>query len=209
MPRHADPRLEDRILTAAHKLWKRGAEKSLTMRAVAKAAGTNTPAVYRRFRDRQDILRALLEQIRMEMFQLLEAAPTPEEACERYLDFAISRPHDYELYYGHEYELRFAGRQRRSASVKQMFREKRPAAELMKRKLAERLGGVPDDYIRLTLALWAQVHGAALLLIAKNVLPEHAEEMRSVCRASVKALLRGGANLDPGSNLDPGTRQGI
>ena len=49
MPRHPDPDLEDRILSAAQRLWTRGGEKSLTMRAVARAARTNTPAVYRRF----------------------------------------------------------------------------------------------------------------------------------------------------------------
>ena len=50
MPRPPDPDLEERILKAARKLWKKGGENALTMRAVAKAAGTkNTPAVYRRF----------------------------------------------------------------------------------------------------------------------------------------------------------------
>jgi AcrR family transcriptional regulator len=58
MPRQPDPDLQERILNAAQKLWKKGAEKTLTMRAVAKAAGTNTTAVYRRFRNREDILRA-------------------------------------------------------------------------------------------------------------------------------------------------------
>ncbi len=55
MPRRPDPDLEGKILDAAQKLWKKGGEKALTMRTVARAAGTNTPAVYRRFRDRDDI----------------------------------------------------------------------------------------------------------------------------------------------------------
>ena len=59
MARQPDPDLEDHILNAARKLWKKGAGKALTMRAVARAAGTNTPAVYRRFPRREDILRAL------------------------------------------------------------------------------------------------------------------------------------------------------
>ena len=44
MPRHPDPDLEERILKAAHALWRRGGDKALTMRVVARAAGTNTPA---------------------------------------------------------------------------------------------------------------------------------------------------------------------
>ena len=50
MPRHPDPEVERRILTAASRLWARGGEKTLTMRAVAKAAGTTTPTVYERYR---------------------------------------------------------------------------------------------------------------------------------------------------------------
>ena len=61
MPRHIDPDLEGRILEAARKLWRKGGEKSLSMRTIAKLAGTNTPALYRRFRNRDDILRAMVQ----------------------------------------------------------------------------------------------------------------------------------------------------
>src|ERR1700737_5182419 len=97
MARHPDPDLEDSILNAARKLWKKGAGKALTMRAVARAAGTNTPAVYRRFRHREDILRALLQRTRQELFQQLEASPSVEVACARYLDYALSHPHKHKL----------------------------------------------------------------------------------------------------------------
>jgi AcrR family transcriptional regulator len=190
MARQPDPDLEDRILNAARRLWKRGASKALTMRAVARVARTNTPAVYRRFPHREDILRALLERTRREIFQQLDSAPSVAEACERYVDYALSHPHEYELYYLHEYDLLFSDKSARAASLNQLFKEKRPAVEMMKGKLASQLGGIPDDYGRLTLAVWALVHGTAMLLIAKTVHPEHAGEMRIVCAASVDTLLR-------------------
>src|SRR5271154_2249614 len=99
MPRHPDPNLEGRILNAARKLWKKGAEKTLTMRAVAKAAGTNTPAVYRRFKDRRDILHALLRRLQKDVADVVRPCPSAEEACERFLEFALSHPHEYELFY--------------------------------------------------------------------------------------------------------------
>src|ERR1022692_3070050 len=71
VPRRPDPDLEGKILDAAQELWKKGGEKGLTMRAVAKAAGTNTPAVYRRFRNREDILRALLRRIQQDVSEAL------------------------------------------------------------------------------------------------------------------------------------------
>jgi len=74
VPRHPDPDLEQRILAAASRLWARGGEKALTMRAVAKAAATTTPTVYERYRDRDDILRALRMQTRSELFAA-SAAP--------------------------------------------------------------------------------------------------------------------------------------
>jgi AcrR family transcriptional regulator len=195
MARHPDPDLEDRILNAARKLWKKGAGKALTMRAVARAAGTNTPAVYRRFPHREDILRALLQRTRQELFQQLAASPSVEEACERYLDYALSHPHEYELYYLHEYELLFSAKPARGATLNQIFKQKRPAVELMKGKLAAQLGGSPDNYARLTLAVWALLHGTVMLLIAKTIQPQHAAEMRSVCRASVETLLREDSRL--------------
>ena len=102
MARPRDPNLEDRILKAARRLWKKEGQNSLTLRAVARIARTNTPAVYRRFPHRDDILRALLQQTKQEVFQQLTAASSVEDACERYLDFALSHPHEYELYYLHE-----------------------------------------------------------------------------------------------------------
>ena len=105
MPRRPDPDLEALILKAAQKLWKRGGERALTMRAVAREARTNTPSVYRRFRTREDILRALLQRIRLELAAQVESAATPQEGCERFLEFAVSHPHEYLLLHQRDYEL--------------------------------------------------------------------------------------------------------
>jgi AcrR family transcriptional regulator len=186
VPRQPDPDLEGEILDAAQKLWKKGGEKALTMRAVAKAAGTNTPSVYRRFRDRDDILRALLRRVRLEIAATLEVAGSPEEGCERYLDYALSHPHEYELFYQHNYELNYSPRASRSR-VKPVGQ---PARDAMRRKLIAELGGSAGDHDRLLTASWMVVHGAAMLLIAKSILPQHAKEARSVFSATVKVLLR-------------------
>jgi hypothetical protein len=62
--------------------------------------------------------------------------------------------------------------------------------ETMKRKLAEKLGGSPNHHIRLVLALWMLAHGAAMLLIAKTILPKDAAAARAVFTASVRTLLQ-------------------
>src|SRR5579863_1800941 len=150
MPRLPDPDLQERVLNAAQKLWKKGAEKSLTMRAVAKAARTNTPAVYRRFRNREDILRALLRRIQQDVSDAIRPCQSPEEVCERYLEYALTHPHEYELFYTHAYRLPPPGRSGSTVPL----REHRPAMALVEEKLAERLGGSPAEHTRLSLALW-------------------------------------------------------
>src|SRR6202034_1446882 len=93
LPRQADPQLEQRILDAACRLWSRGGEKSLTIRGVAKAAGTTTPTLYERYQDRDDILRAVRIQTRLELFAALRRTRSLAQACQRYLEFAQEHRH--------------------------------------------------------------------------------------------------------------------
>ena len=193
MPRHPDPQLEERILDAAQRLWKRGGEKGLTMRAVAKAAGTNTPAVYRRFRDREEVLRALLRRLQREIGELLGPCQSAPEVCQRYLDYALSHPHEYELFYEQAYQLP------RPARPNQPFflRDVRPNLALMEDKLAEWLGGSAADHTRLALSMWIAAHGTAMILISKAIPEEHVGELRSVFTAAIESLIRNNAELSP------------
>lgn len=190
MPRHPDPKLEERILNSAQKLWKKGAEKTLTMRAVAKAAGTNTPAVYRRFKNRRDILHAILRRLQKEVAEVVRSCQSAEEACERFLEFALTHPHEYQLFYEHAYQL-----PRPPQSERTGLREERPTMALMEAKLAARLGGSPEDHTRLGLALWAVTHGTAMILISKAIPEEHAAELRSVFSATVQSMVRNASSL--------------
>lgn len=191
MPRQPDPDLQERILNAAQKLWKKGAEKTLTMRAVARAAGTNTPAVYRRFQNRQDILRALLQRIQQDVLHELQSSESPEQACERYLEFAVNHAHEYELFYLHAHELSRPVRANQSSPL----RENRPTMQLMEQRLAERLGGKAEDHTRLSLALWTMAHGTAMLLISKAIPAGHVSELRSVFTSAVTTLINNSSSL--------------
>jgi AcrR family transcriptional regulator len=184
VPRRPDPDLEAKILNAARRLWKKGGEDALTMRAVAEAAGTNTPSVYRRFRNRDDILRGLLEHIRLEIAAEIEAAGSVEQGCERYLDYALRHPREYELFYQHNFRLYHLSPAHGAGAPN------RPARDAMRRKLASRLGKSPDGHERTLLALWMLGHGTAMLLIDKSILPNEAAQARAVFMRSVKALLK-------------------
>jgi AcrR family transcriptional regulator len=166
------------------------------MRAVARAAATNTPAVYRRFRDRRDILRALLRRSQQEIGAVLRSCGSVEEMAAAYLGYALSHPHEYELFYQHVRELSVPARTgrasslRKSGSEKSRLEESRPNFVLMERKLSEQLGGAPEDHRRLGLALWALAHGTATLLLSKAVPTGHQAALQSVFSAAVRAMLR-------------------
>jgi AcrR family transcriptional regulator len=152
VPRQPDPELEQHILDAASRLWGRGGEKALTMRAVAKAAGTTTPTVYERYRDRDDILRALRLETRRELFAALSHTRTLSQSVEGYVEFALE--HSY------AYEVLFDG-----VGKPPSLHERWPSFNLMRERVARRIRGNPRQHTRLMLAVWALMHGAVMLII--------------------------------------------
>lgn len=152
MPRLPDPELEQRILDAASRLWARGGEKTLTMRAVAKAAGTTTPTVYERYRDRDDILSALRQQTRNELHATLHRTRSLREIIRRQIEFALEHPNAYVVLFD-------------GIGKTPSLHEPWPTFNLLRERLAKLLGGTPRQHNRLMLALWAQMHGTSMLII--------------------------------------------
>jgi AcrR family transcriptional regulator len=175
MPRKADPLLEQAILRAARKLWTRGGEKALSLRAVARAAGTNTPAIYRRFRNRTEILRALVRAVQQELYETVKGCKSLREIAEATLDFGLAHPREYQLL---------------TAGLLSRIGEPQPNLEFVKHRCAEWLGGTPEDHIRLVSALWCLVHGAAMLLITETVPREQAKEVRPALVRALDLLVR-------------------
>ena len=176
MPRQADPLLERRILDAACRLWSRGGEKALTMRGVAKAAGTTTPTVYERYRDRDDILRALRLQTRAELFDALTRTRSLTEACERYLEYALDHPHNYAVLFD-------------GFAQPPSLHEPWPSFNLMRLRLAERLGGTPRKHTRVMLSLWSLMHGTAMLMIRGGVAGPLRKQMVYACLDALEAIV--------------------
>jgi AcrR family transcriptional regulator len=179
MPRTADARLEGRILDAAYQLWSRGGEKALTMRAVARGARTTTPTVYQRFRDKKDILELLRKRAQEIMFSYMRRADTAEEFCLRYFEFALKHCNEYELIHA-DWAVRLAKE------------EPRPSFDLLKKSLADRLGGSAERHAGLALALAALLHGTATLLLTKGVPERISRELRHACVAAFETLVECG-----------------
>jgi AcrR family transcriptional regulator len=177
MPRHLDVEVEGHILDAAYRLWRSKGESGLTMRAVAREAETTTPTVYQRFRDKRDILEALRRRAQLKLFAAVEDSESIAQFCCSYLEFASKHQHEYELIHAD-----WAARLTRD--------EPRPSFELLKERLADHLGGRPDQYRRLALAIAALSHGTATLLLASGVHEKISTELRQTCVTAAESLMK-------------------
>ena len=146
------------------------------MRGVAKAAGTTTPTVYERYHDRQDILRALRLQTRIELFAVLTRTRSLTEACEHYLEYALAHPHAYEVLFD-------------GFAQPPSLHEPWPSFNLMRYRLAQRLGGTPRKHTRLMLSLWSLMHGTAMLMIRGGATGALRTQMTHACLDALEAIV--------------------
>lgn len=176
MPRLADEHLEARIVEAARKLWQVRGGKSLTLRSVARAAGTTTTTVYKRFRNKEALLLALAESVQARITARTTSAATIEDCYRRFLQFADEHPHEYKLLWGPAW-AELLGPER-----------PRPIKVWLLEKFAARFGGDPQGYVLNYYALFLLVHGTANLLIVTRDRRMKAEMVNS-CLAICDALV--------------------
>ena len=123
---------------------------------MALAAKTTTPTLYERFKDKHDLIAFLRVRARERMFNAIQPAKSTAEACGLALEFALKNGNEY-LLLTSDWAERFARR------------ERLPSYEYAKQRLADDLGGSAEDYSQLALALVAQIHGTAVLLLGDGV----------------------------------------
>ena len=191
MPRKQDLLLERKLVRAAQNLCSREGLRAVTMRRVALLAKTTTPTLYQRFADRETLLQALREHVRKRLAQEMLHSTSPEDACRRYLKFALRHPH--------EYGLLMSG----MAKVKRPKGQRGATFDAVQKRLAEMFGGEPEAYERTALQMWCLVHGAASLLIARGERAPEAEDIREACRLACKNIVdlevsRRAASASPG-----------
>lgn len=181
MPRHLDEGLENKVLEAARKLWVKGGGTALTIRKVAKMAGTTPPALYRRFRDRDAILKALVDAYLENFLREIEPTRSPKEFALRILEIALRRPQEYELFLW---------------GLRQGVTEARPVAQLFMQRCVEAFGGLPSDYVNLALALRALLRGTAMHVM-DNQVAVSSERMKEAYARAVDILVENERQLRP------------
>lgn len=177
MPRTPDAGLERRIVRTAQRLWHERGEKGLTLRAIARAAGTTTTTVYKRFRNKEEIRFALAQQVQQRVGKVIARSTSIEDAYRRYVHFAKTHPREYKLVFGPAWiQLMAEGRPR-------------PAKEWLQSQLAARFGGGTQDYELFFYAIFLLTHGAASL-IAGSPRSRVNQEAEENCIALCDLLLK-------------------
>jgi len=174
MPRHADEKLEGRILDAAEVLWIEGGDQALTMRAVAKAAGTTTPSLYQRFPGKGEIRQALRRRAQKSMNDALKKCESPKQVCEVYLKFALAHPNEYQLIFAGWPEHRD---------------DPRPNLDLLKLKFAQWMGGTAAEQAPLLMAVLALLHGTASVLIGQVIPAGMSKNLSRSCLTACAVLI--------------------
>lgn len=187
MPRQINPDIEGRIITAARKLWHAGGEEALSMRAIARAAHTNTPAVYRRFRDREEILRALVASYQAEIFREVEPATSIPDLLNRVLRFALRHPREYQLM---------------TSGLLARVTKERPNVDRAILRVSSWLGGTPDDNRELAMALWSLMHGLIMLKISGTMREEEYPVALAAFHKAVGILVENRAQLNRGFSAE-------
>jgi len=167
MPPTPDGHLEEKILRAASRLWRTRGESGLTLRAVARAAGTTTPTLYKRFRNKEALRTALAFRFRDEMNAEIYSVQTVEQVYRGYLSYAETKPHEFNL-------MRISLEKFLSPQSPQ------PGRTWFLSRMRERFGGTAEEYGRVFNAIFLMCTGAAAVLSTAGD-PEVRDAVRKNC----------------------------
>lgn len=192
----------EQIVEAARDLFLEAGTEGVTMRKVGTRVGISAPAIYRHFRDKDDLLNAVVAEGRRllasSLFQALDGS-TPLDRLrlsgERYLDFAFESPHYYKVF--------FMSWDRLSTDVHGRDDERPvepgalpPAMQFLFDRVGECIGAgvLPADVdpFEMVMLLWSQCHGLAAIWVAGNAQEQMSlEQYRALCHNVIRRVLDG------------------
>jgi len=176
MPRLPDAELEERIVAAAMRLLDRGGEPSITLRSVAKEAGTTTPTIYQRFRNREELMKGVIRRATQEVMDILEPTVSIEGLFRAYLLHARTHPTR-------------VGLMVETFGARYVARERMPAFELLQSRIVEEIGIKGRGCEDLALAIASLGFGTAQGMIAAGNDSRHAAQFRRTAVHALRMLL--------------------
>ncbi|WP_288336602.1 TetR/AcrR family transcriptional regulator [uncultured Gordonia sp.] len=179
-PKIHDDDLRRRLVDEATAIVETDGLGTLSVRSVARAASTSTTAVYSLFGSKDDLTRAVLVRALRDFTAAQREAGT-EEPIEHvtalgtaYVGWALANPRLYELMFGLS-ALGIEATEETIAAGADAFAPLHEAVAAAISSGAFR----PADPTTVTASLWAQVHGASLLILA-GLFPDGADPVPAI-----------------------------
>ncbi len=166
-------RLRGELLEAATKLLDEGGESALKMRAIAIRARVTTPAVYRHFKDKSELVDAVCLRAWADLErQMLDAAAESKDPFQAlrcraaaYVRFALGHAVQYRLLMApsvNHQRSNSAGDTAARALLDHLVEAVKPCVEA---------GVFRGDPLQITLGIWAAMHGCVALSMSQPQLP--------------------------------------
>lgn len=171
----------DDILAVTEKLLiETGSEEAVSIRAVAEAAGTTAPTIYRHFADKQVLLYEVCDR-QFERLDVWTAAAIDglddpvaalRAAGRAYVEFGMAHPEPYRIMFMRRADLtpdQYEGQVLADGSAFDRLRQL--VSHCVETGALRTDGPAGGDVLLLTITLWSAVHGLTSLLVAKPNFP--------------------------------------
>jgi AcrR family transcriptional regulator len=195
---HPPQNLRERVLRAAQELFLTHGPDGVTMRKVAAKAGVTAPAIYRHYKDKDELLREIINtglEILQRYLEPAFRAPTPFERLQLlidyYLDFALEQPRYFDFaFLTPSHGMRLADELARYNRSTFMF------AVQQVHLCMEQGVFVKDDPLETSIMLWAEAHGLVTLFRMERFGTD-AAQFRAVFKRAIDRALRGLCRVGP------------
>ncbi|MEV7388621.1 MULTISPECIES: TetR-like C-terminal domain-containing protein [unclassified Streptomyces] len=187
-PRTNDDAVKERLVVCATEMMATGSRESVTVRAVAVAAGTSTTAVYSLFGGKDGLIAAVRDRAVAGLFQDLSAVPSSAEPLADLYALAVAYRR-WGCGHRHLYAVLFGGVQSFDPSGAVGTRDPvRPLVAAIDRAVAGSV--LAGESTSIALSLWVTLHGLVTLELAEALDAPTAE---AAFRSVMHAALRGWA----------------
>jgi len=184
--------LRDRMIVAAQELFLEDGVEGVSMRKVADKVGVTAPAIYRHFKDKDELLGELINVGLQILQRYLEPALRSdgplqrlEQLIDRYFDFALEQPRYFDLaFLVPSHGMRMAdelGRHNRSTfmfAVQQVHL-------CMEQGVFKK-----SDPLETAIMVWAEAHGLVTLFRMERF-GENPEQFRAIFKRTIQRLFDG------------------
>ncbi|MEU4546423.1 TetR/AcrR family transcriptional regulator [Nonomuraea dietziae] len=185
-PRTNDDAVKDRLIESATEMFATRPPESVTVRALAAAAGTATAAVYTLFDGKDGLIAEVRDRAIAGLARDLSAVPASDDPLADLYTLAVAYRR-WGCEHSHLYTVLFGGVQRFDPAGEVAAGDPvRPLVEAIGRALAASV--LVGDATSIALSLWATLHGLVTLELAGALDTATAE---TAFRSTIPATLRG------------------